>query len=178
MSENYSKAQVSTTFSGNDTLTATRGQHTVKVGVDFRRVGNNEGNSVDGTLAYTSEANLLTNHLNSIQVTAPLNDRGLRKNQIAGYAQDQWKVTPAFTVNYGLRYNYFGPFYEKHNNADPFDFASCGGYCGIGAQFSRAECDWPIGSVGSLGLLVVSRLAARSFREFLAKHVEWVLRLR
>ena len=135
LSENYSKAQVPTTFSGNDTLTVTHGQHTVKAGIDFRRVGVNEGNSVDGTLSYTSEANLLANHLNSIQVTAPLNDRGLRKNQVAGYLQDQWKITPDLTVNYGLRYNYFGPFYEKHNNADPFDFASCGGYCGIGAQF-------------------------------------------
>ena len=135
LSENYFKAQVPTTFSANDTLSMTRGQHTVKAGVDFRRVDINENNSVDGTLSYTSETNLLTNRLNSLQVTAPLTPRGLRKNQVAGYVQDQWKPTPNLTLNYGLRYNYFGPFYEKQNNANPFDFASCGGYCGIGAPF-------------------------------------------
>src|SRR5262249_46623893 len=35
----------------------------------------------------------------------------------------------------GLRYNYFSPFTEVHNSEDPFDYASCGGYCGIGAAF-------------------------------------------
>jgi hypothetical protein len=135
LAENYSKAQVPTTFSVNDTLTVVRGQHTLKAGVDIRRIYVNEANSVDGTLSYTSEGDLLTNHLNSIQVTAPLNDRGLRKTHYAGYAQDQWKVTPDLTLNYGLRYNYFSPFVEAHNNANPFDIASCGGYCGMGAEF-------------------------------------------
>jgi outer membrane receptor protein involved in Fe transport len=135
LSETYNKAQVPTTFSVNDTVTLTRGQHTIKAGVDIRRVYINEANSTDGTLSYTSEPKLVAGQLNSIQVTAPLNDRGLRKTQYAGYAQDQWKVTPDLTFNYGLRYNYFSPFVEGHNNEDPFDIASCNGYCGIGSEF-------------------------------------------
>jgi hypothetical protein len=55
--------------------------------------------------------------------------------QVAGYVQDEWKATPKLTLNYGLRYNFFSPFHEVHDSADPFDIASCGGYCGIGTQF-------------------------------------------
>ncbi len=141
LAETYNKAQAPTTFSINDTLTIIRGQHTIKAGIDIRRVHINEANSTDGTLSFTAQPGLsaeqavLTNHINSIQVTAPLNDRGLRKTQYAGYAQDQWKLTPNLTLNYGLRYTYFSPFNEAHNNEDPFDFASCEGYCGVGAQF-------------------------------------------
>ena len=135
LGEDYTKAQFPTTFSVNDTVTLTRGRHTIKSGVDIRRVDINELNSTDGTLNYSSEANVLAGRLNSIQVTAPLTDRGLRKTQYAGYAQDQWKATPDLTLNYGLRYNLFSPFSEVHNNANPFDFVSCGGYCGVGAQF-------------------------------------------
>jgi hypothetical protein len=135
LSENYSKTQIPTSFSGNDTLTMTRGAHTIKAGVDIRYVMYNEANSVDGTASYTSEANLLANRLDSILVTAPLPDKGLRKTQYAGYLQDQWKLSRNFTLNLGMRYNYFAPLHEQHNNEDPFDIASCGGYCGIGTTF-------------------------------------------
>jgi hypothetical protein len=70
------------------------------------------------------------------QQTGELPDKGLRKEQVAGYAQDEWKATPNLTVNYGLRYNFFSPFHEVHDSANPFDIASCGGYCGTGAQFT------------------------------------------
>lgn len=34
-----------------------------------------------------------------------------------------------------MRYNYFAPLHEQHNSANPFDLASCGGYCGMGTTF-------------------------------------------
>jgi hypothetical protein len=135
LSKNYSKTQIPTSFSVNDTLTMTRGAHTIKAGVDIRYVMYNEANSVDGTASYTSEANLLANKLDSILITAPLPDKGLRKTQYAGYLQDQWKLSRTFTLNLGMRYNYFAPLHEQHNNEDPFDIASCGGYCGMGTTF-------------------------------------------
>jgi TonB dependent receptor-like, beta-barrel len=135
LSENYSKAQIPTSFSGNDTITLSRGVHTIKAGVDIRFVMYNEANSVDGTASYTSPANLLANKLDSILVTAALPDKGLRKTQYAGYLQDQWKLSKTFTLNLGMRYNYFAPLHEQHNSEDPFDLASCGGYCGMGTTF-------------------------------------------
>jgi hypothetical protein len=135
LSENYSKAQIPTSFSGNDTMTLIRGAHTIKAGVDIRFVMYNEANSVDGTASYTSAANLLANKLDSILITAALPDKGLRKTQYAGYLQDQWKLNKTFTLNVGMRYNYFAPLREQHNSANPFDLASCGGYCGMGTTF-------------------------------------------
>jgi hypothetical protein len=43
------------------------------------------------------------------------NPNSLRWTEIAGYAQDQWTVTPKLTVNYGIRYEtYPAPYTDKH----------------------------------------------------------------
>jgi Carboxypeptidase regulatory-like domain/TonB dependent receptor len=133
--ENYSKAQIAESFSVNDTVTWTKGAHTIKTGVDVRFPQYNEANSIDGTASFLSEAAFFANQLDTFQTTAVLPDKGLRKEQIAGYLQDEWRTGQNLTLNYGVRYNFFSPFHEAHNSEDPFDIASCGGYCGIGAQF-------------------------------------------
>jgi len=40
------------------------------------------------------------------------------------YVQDSYKVTPALTLNYGLRYEFQDPWTEAHNNMSNFDLAS------------------------------------------------------
>lgn len=135
LSENYSKEQVGQSESLNDTVTWTRGYHTLKFGAELKFPWFNEQNSVDGTASFLNTSSFLANQLNTFQTTAALPDKGMRKVHVAGYAQDEWKVSKNLTINYGLRYNYFSPFHEVHNNEDPFDIADCGGYCGIGAEF-------------------------------------------
>jgi len=133
--ENYTKEQIAESFSINDTLSWTKGPHTMKFGVDIRFPQYNEANSLDSTASFLSPTTFLANQLNQFQLTAPLPDKGLRKVQEAVFAEDEWKVNRELTINYGVRYNYFGPFHEQHNNEDPFDIADCGGYCGIGTTF-------------------------------------------
>jgi Carboxypeptidase regulatory-like domain len=43
------------------------------------------------------------------------NPNALRWTEWAGYAQDQWTVTPSLTVNYGVRYEYYPPPYRDHS---------------------------------------------------------------
>jgi hypothetical protein len=137
LSENYSKEQVGQSESVNDTVTWTKGNHTLKFGAELKFPWFNEQNSIDGTAAYLNESALLANQLSTFQTTAALPDKGMRKIHVAGYAQDEWKVSGNLTLNYGLRYNYFSPFHEVHNSEDPFDIADCGGYCGVGTAFAH-----------------------------------------
>lgn len=133
--ENYSKQQIGQDEDLTDTVTWTHGNHTVKFGAEMVWPWFYEANSLDGTAAFLNETTFLANQLSTYQITAPLPDKGMRKLHAAGYVQDEWKASRELTVNYGLRYSYFSPFTEVHNSEDPFDIASCGGYCGIGTLF-------------------------------------------
>ncbi|RZU43632.1 carboxypeptidase family protein [Edaphobacter modestus] len=160
LGETIYKQQVSTTFSYLDTVIWTLNRHTLKFGVDVRRVQFNEANTADGTASWTSLDNFLSNTLNSFQATAPLPDRGLRKTQIAAYAQDEWKFSSNVTVNAGVRYGFFQPFSLAHGLSNPFDIQVCGGYCRPGSPFSysnylnfdpRLAITWsPSGSQGNM----------------------------
>ena len=44
-----------------------------------------------------------------------------RANDFSAFFQDDWKVTPRFTLNLGLRYDYFGPTTEIHGHFVGFD---------------------------------------------------------
>ncbi|HWZ49949.1 MAG TPA: carboxypeptidase regulatory-like domain-containing protein [Granulicella sp.] len=133
--ENYTKEQVGQSESINDTVTWTKGAHTFKFGGEYTLPWFNEQNSVDGTATFNNPTAFLQDQLTSFLDTAALPDKGMHKIHAAGYAQDEWKVSQALTFNYGLRYNFFSPFTEAHNNEDPFDIANCGGYCGMGTAF-------------------------------------------
>lgn len=54
----------------------------------------------------------------TLPVTAPVFSRSNRFHDWAAYAQDQFKVTPSFTFDYGVRYEYFG---VQHNNNPNLD---------------------------------------------------------
>jgi hypothetical protein len=45
--------------------------------------------------------------------TTPL--RGFRSTQFEAFVQTDWRVTPAVTLNLGLRYSYFGVYSERQN---------------------------------------------------------------
>jgi TonB dependent receptor len=106
-----------------------RGGHTLKFGFEIKRDFLNQGSSASGTLSYTSTTNFLDNIVNTASYKALLPLVRQRKTEYWLYAEDEWKVTRNLTVNMGVRYNIFNALHAINNDDDPFDFATCGGFC-------------------------------------------------
>ena len=139
LNNNRISTGVGNSFSEIDNLTWIRNRHTVKAGVEIRRIQLNQGNTEAGTITYASTAAFDTNSVSSATLNGTLPVNGLRKTQFYGYVQDEFKWTPNFTVNLGARYSFFNIFHEVQGRANPFDFATCGpqGFCGVGASFGQ-----------------------------------------
>jgi outer membrane receptor protein involved in Fe transport len=139
LSGNEYKPGVGNTYSYIDNLTWIRGAHTLKFGVEVRRIQLNQGNTANGTITFSSAANFLNNLVSSATYAAELPVNGLRKTETYSYVEDEWKVRDNLTLNAGVRYTFYNIFHEVLGRANPFDFATCGpqGYCGVGASFGQ-----------------------------------------
>jgi len=110
-------------------LTWTHGSHNVKFGGNLLRSQNNIfniRNEVLGPIQFTGKytkdgmADFLIGWPNQVTWMSRL-QVNLRMWNIAGYAQDDWKVTPKLTLNLGLRYEIVLPWIEKRNKMGDFD---------------------------------------------------------
>jgi hypothetical protein len=130
---------VGNSFSEIDNLTWIHGRHTVKTGLEIRRIQMNQGNTEAGTIVFASTSAFDANQMSTATLNGALPVNGLRKTQYYGYAQDEFKVRPNLTLNLGARYSFFNTFHEVLGRANPFDFATCGpqGFCGVGASFGQ-----------------------------------------
>ena len=139
LNNNRISTGVGNSFSYIDNLTWIKNRHTLKAGVEVRRIQLNQGNTESGTIAYASTAAFATNNVSTATLNGALPINGLRKTQFYGYIQDEFKWTPNFTLNLGARYTFFNIFHEVFGRANPFDFATCGplGFCGVGASFGQ-----------------------------------------
>lgn len=139
LSNNQYKIGVGNSFSYIDGLTLVRGAHTLKAGVEVRRIQLNQGNTASGTVTFSSTASFLANSVSSASYANPLPVNGLRKTELYSYVQDEWKLRPNMTLNLGVRYTFYNLFHEVLGRAIPFDFATCGpqGFCGAGASFGN-----------------------------------------
>ena len=139
LNNNRISTGVGNSFSEIDNLTWLKGRHTVKAGVEIRRIQLNQGNTEAGTVVFASLAAFDANQVSTASLNGALPINGLRKTQYYGYLQDQFNVTPKVTLNVGARYSFFNIFHEVEGRANPFDFATCGpqGFCGVGASFGQ-----------------------------------------
>ena len=139
LNNNRISTGVGNSFNEVDNLTWTRGRHTVKAGVQVRRVEMNQGKTEYGTITFASTADFDANQVSTAKLNGALPVNGLRKTQYFGYVQDEFRLKPNLNVNLGLRYSFFGIFHEVQGRANPFDFATCGpqGFCGVGASFGQ-----------------------------------------
>lgn len=112
------------TFQYQDTFSWTRGRHDMKFGADLRWIQNNFNFDFynNGSYAFGQGGNFTGNSLadfvggffdNYYQFSNAV--YGIRTHSLHFFAQDAWKVTNNFTLNYGLRYEYNSPQTDPHN---------------------------------------------------------------
>lgn len=130
------------TWAFNDVFTKVKGSHTFRAGFEWRMAGTSihEGNNQGGTFTFNPDttgnqlcppnapcpgdaaasfflgaaANVTETYYNVFAMYP-------RQYGYAVHAGDEWRMTPKFTFNYSLRWDYITPFREKYNNLSFFD---------------------------------------------------------
>lgn len=125
------------TFIINDSLTWTRGVHTLKVGMEYRKImGNIHSNgNVAGSFTFgrgstglvgvnsgSPIASFLLGAVDSASATFRAVDSAYpRQNAWIVYGGDTWTVNDKLTIDYGLRWDYYSPSSEKYDRFSFFD---------------------------------------------------------
>jgi hypothetical protein len=122
------------TFNYYDNLTWQRGRHLFTMGGQATRYQQNYLNSGDvgflGQFKYTGvysenlnvsngpgygPADFVLGRIFNTQLASPLGNVGNRQWRLAGYFQDDFKMSSKLTLNLGLRYEFDQPWYEQNN---------------------------------------------------------------
>lgn len=122
------------------TLTWIRGNHTMKMGVDWRLLAGNiiiqpplaigatnnfTGGPNPAAAALASGSGIADLLLGAASVTASIVPfEQVRRPYYGVFFQDEWRINPKLTVTYGLRYNLELAFREKDSQYAYFDYAA------------------------------------------------------
>ena len=137
----YPVDSVSMEIQYGDTLSIIRGRHTIKTGVQFHRsffsilqqadprgrfrmtgaFTADSPSSGDGTGAPLADMLLGLPVQGDLSNAIKLNNR---QNTYGAFVQDDFKVSPRFALNLGLRYDYVTPIYEANNHQSNFDYVT------------------------------------------------------
>jgi hypothetical protein len=161
--------QITQSPSFNAYMSWVKNNHSYKFGSEFRTEGYPpivDGNT-DGVYGFSAAetgqpfqsapvnganvgfgyASFLLGQVDSIQMSNPTRPR-MGKKQLGIYAQDTWKVTPRFTLDYGLRYDYSTYLRETYGRAPEFSPTTIHPTLGIpgaaiydGSGPGRCNCD-------------------------------------
>lgn len=108
----------------SDTLSWTHGSHSFKFGGEYRRISNNNFTFTPGTFNFPSITAFINDQANSFTANTSNRSNRIFVNSIGGFALDSWKLKPNFTVELGLRYDWFGTPTEGGNRFVVFDPAT------------------------------------------------------
>jgi hypothetical protein len=110
-----------TTFEVQDGVTWSRGGHFIKAGAEVRRTSIDMFQAIAPNAFFVFAGTFPTNNaIANLLLGAPVTfyqglgdfNRSLRLWNLGAYAQDEWRLTPRVTLNYGLRYERINPLTE------------------------------------------------------------------
>lgn len=128
----------------NDGITLVRGRHTFTVGGEYRRMQLNTrtDQNARGTFSFSGLttsafdaaglplpntgydfADFLLGLPQSSSVRFGSSNTYFRSTTYSAYSQDDWRLRPNLSLNLGLRYEYFQPFFEKYDRLANLDIA-------------------------------------------------------
>lgn len=128
----------SETYSILDNITWTRGRHSFKFGGDFRydRAVNTRDLAARGEFRFRSLSDFLAGRVDRASVLTGSTLREVSQKSWSLFAQDDFKIRPNLTLNFGVRYEFFGVLNEANNLLANF-------IPGVGLQQVGAGLDKP-----------------------------------
>lgn len=131
LSEQQPRFAIGQTISISETVAWHLGKHNVRFGGDYRRVHNDflSSSNATGSFMFTglftedaagdpntgsALADFLLGLPQQTAINSAVNKSYLRDNVFDAFVQDDWRWKSNFTVNYGLRWEFFAPYTEKN----------------------------------------------------------------
>ena len=111
---NLPQFRVNDTYQLMDALTYVTGDHSIKFGGELRRLDVKSFfvPTTRGRLAYTTLQNFVDDVAQTATINAPLTGGDIvnfyRWHEFYAFVQDEWRITPEFTLTLGLRYEWPG----------------------------------------------------------------------
>ncbi len=133
----YPSSSAGPIYSLSDNFTKIKGTHSLKFGVLFEKSGQNDfdqinvsgvpggTNNQNGRFTFDNTragaettglaiANAAMGLFTSYAEIGPRANTPYRSHMFEWYAQDSWKATPQFTLEYGVRWSYLTPYYYSN----------------------------------------------------------------
>jgi hypothetical protein len=104
----FPQGRFDTTGVFSDTLSWTRGKHTIKMGGEFRRFISDSYSQTAGTLTFASTTLFIEGIASTFAVTPQQVVSRVFENSAAGFVSDNYKLTPRFIAELGFRYEWNG----------------------------------------------------------------------
>lgn len=119
--------QLNSTWHWSDNISKVLGGHTIRAGGEFEyaQVNIDPNAQFNGTFSFTGTetgsdfADFLLG-VPSGYIQAAGTPFFLRNRYGGAFAQDSWRIGSSLTLNYGLRYDFMQPWYDKYNQIQTF----------------------------------------------------------
>lgn len=118
------RKQVTLTFADN--VTYSFGNHSLRFGTEYKQnyfdtnLPEEQGIEFEGLINFTQ---LLTSFVPEADINFGITDKQFRFNDLSFYVSDDWRFSDRLTLNFGLRWDWYGLPYEKNGRFANFDFS-------------------------------------------------------